>query len=136
MRLGNNLMTIGLISLVRLFCSCNETIVPTDKIFEQNSDWLIFAPDYFDFKGISYNIDNNYLKVKYKTKLINQVHYFRHVDSLANLNMWRIDAESDFKKIYRKKSEAYPAANFNDMISITYDIVTKEIKFDYKPEYK
>ena len=58
------------------------------------------------------------------------------MDSLAQLEMWRIDKVSDYKKIYRKISDAYPASDFNDMISITYNKITREIKFDYKPEYE
>lgn len=136
MRFVNNLITALMVCIITIVCSCNETTVPTDQIFNQNPDWLIFAPDYIDFEGITFNIDNNYLKIKYKTRFENHIHYFKHVDSLAQLEMWRIDKVSDYKKIYRKISDAYPASDFNDMISITYNKITREIKFDYKPEYE
>lgn len=123
-------------TLITIFFGCKETVVPNEEFFKQNTDWLKFAPDYYDFIGISYNIDNNFTKLKYKTGFKNHIDYFKHVDSIANNNDWIINNTSVYCKVYRRKSDAYPAAKFNDMITINFDTISKEIIFDYKPDYE
>jgi hypothetical protein len=136
MRSENRSIAFGLIIIISLFYSCNETIVPSEKFFKQDSDWQLFAPEYYDYVGISYNLDNNYTKLKFKTKLGNYSDYFDHVDSVASIKGWRINKISDLIKVYRKKSNNYPNAEFNDMITIEFDTLKKEIQFYYKPEYE
>jgi len=53
MRSGNRPISIGLIIIILLFYSCKKTIVPSEKFFIQESDWQLFAPDYYDYVGIS-----------------------------------------------------------------------------------
>ena len=120
--------------LIISIISC-DTVVPSEKILKQNPDWLIFAPDYYDFEGISFNLDNNKIYFKYKTRFEKSGNFFNYVDSIAILNEWRISKIGNLITEYRKKSNAYPAADFDEMVSLTFKSSSSEILFHYKPEY-
>ncbi len=87
------------------------------------------------FRGINHNLDNNAYSFAFPVTFKTAENYFSEVDRQAEQESWETILMETDKRVYRRKSNSYPAATHFDKVSLIYDSKIPEVVLSIEPDY-
>lgn len=138
--------TVKVISIILVFtiiavaglmtmCHFTENIVPEESELAKHPELNPFLIGRNGFRGINYNFDTGIYSFAFSVTFETTEDYFSAVDRQAKQENWEIVLTEDHKRVYRRKSNSYPAAKHFDKVTLAYDAKTPEVIFVVEPDY-
>jgi len=138
----SNLIVILLVSLIAcstligfLLSRFSDTVLPQEADLARYQELQIFLAGRTTFRGLFHDLDTNFYSFAFKTSLGLPKQFFDKVVVAAKHAGWRLQDCLEKSCSFRKKSDAYPAATHDDLVTLTLDSETNEIIFLMRPDY-
>ena len=112
-----------------------ENIVPKESELAKYPEFNSFLVGRNGYRGINHNLDTGYYSFAFPVTFETAEDYFLAVDKQARQENWEIILTENEKRVYRRKSNSYPAANHFDKVTLTYDAKIPEVVFIIEPDY-
>lgn len=103
-----------------LMASC-DVRVPLERELSRYPELKPFLAGYQQggYKGGKHDLDTGYYSFSFVTSHT-MIDFFRETDPAAATEGWSLVDASRNKRVYLRSSKIYPAANFNDKVTLVY----------------
>lgn len=115
------------------FRSC-DVVIPQEYELDRYPELHIFIPGRISFKGIAHNLDTGYYTFSFKTCL-HSTEFFSAVCKSADVQGWQIYEISPTHKVFIRPSEAYPAADHLEKVTLKYTEQDSTVSFTTERMY-
>jgi len=132
--LATILIVVALIAGFTKFCYHLENIVPEESGLVRHPELQPFLVGRIGFRGIRYNFDSNFYSFAFPTSLSGEA-YFDAIHKGASREGWELVNLETFKRVYRRRSNAYPAARHYNKVTLAYNPEKSEVTFIEEEDY-
>lgn len=115
--------------------ACDETLVPEEAELERYPELQPFLAGRVGFTGGTSNLDTGLYSFSFPTECGSATLYFSSVSEAAARDGWRQRVIGPNRHVYVRRSEAYPAADFDDSIELRYDEETATVTLTCTRDY-
>lgn len=126
-------LNMAMVFLICAISGCGETSVPRESDLERYPEFAPFLAGRTGFKGIEHQIDVGVYEFSFPTSLKPSTAYFAAVHDAVIPKGWELVTSETMRRTYRKKSDAYAAANFNERVTLEFDPNKAWVHFKIEP---
>ena len=129
------MFTIIAVAGLMTVCKFTENVVPEESDLAKYPEFNPFLIGRRGFRGINYNFDSGIYSFAFPVSFETAEGYFSAVDRQAKQENWEIVSTENDRRVYRRKSNSYPAANHFDKVTLAYEAKIPEVVFIVESDY-
>jgi hypothetical protein len=120
-------LVAAVLSAFGYFLYSAENVEPTEDELAKYPALSPFLVGRTGFRGIRFNLDNNYYSFAFTTSFSKTESYFAEVDSAASREQWRLVTTEPYTRVYVRKAEVPIGALQWEKVTLTYDSERQEV---------
>lgn len=120
-------LVAAMLSTFGYFLYRTENVEPTENDLAKYPALSPFLVGRTGFRGIRFNIDNNYYSFAFTTSFDEAETYFAEVDLAATREQWRLVMTEPYARAYMRKAEVPVGALQWEKVTLTYDLEKQEV---------